>query len=75
MVNAFGESVGYLSGNLQMVKKVVASKGQYKDYTNEIRQRYELGFTSFRQHTNSDGTFVTPFVLMMERYMYWTVKL
>ena len=37
-----------VSGNLQMVKKVVVSKDQYKDYIGEIRQSYELGFTPFR---------------------------
>ena len=41
-----------------MVKKVIVSKGQYKDY--EIRQSYELGFTPFGLHTNTDGAFVTP---------------
>ena len=61
MVNVFGESVG--NGGpvyLQVVKKVVATKGQYKDYVNEIWQSYELGFPSYRLHTNADGTFVTP---------------
>ena len=58
MVNVFGESVG--SGNLQMMEKVVVSKGQYKDFIGEIRQSYKLGFTHLRLHTNSDGTFVTP---------------
>ena len=60
MVNVFGDSVGSGSGNIQMVRKVVASKGKYKDYTNEIQQSYELGFTPFRLHTNTVGTFVTP---------------
>ena len=60
MVNVFGESVGSGPGNLQMVKKVVATKGKYKDYTNEMRQSYELGFTLYRLHTNSVGTYVTP---------------
>ena len=59
MVNVFGESVGSGSGNLQMVKKVVVSKCRYKDYTYEIRQSYELGFTPFRLHTNTVGTYVT----------------
>ena len=57
-----------------MVKKVVVTKGKSKDYTNEIRQSYELGFTPYRLHTNPVGTYVTPpFVFMMERYMYWTM--
>ena len=43
-----------------MVKKVVVSKGKYKDYTNEIRQSYELGVTPFRLHTNTVRTSVTP---------------
>ena len=41
-----------------MVKKVVTTKGQYKDYANEIQQSYEL--PPYRLHTNEDGTFVTP---------------
>ena len=75
MVNVFGESVGNGPGNLQMAKKVVVSKGQYKDYTNEIQQSYELGFTPFRLDTNTDGTFVTPIRVMMEGYIYWTMSL
>ena len=58
MVNVFGKSVGGGSGNLQMVKKVAISKGKYKDYTNQIRQSYELGFTPFK--LNTVGTFVIP---------------
>ena len=46
--------------DLQVVKKVIATKGQYKDYANEIWQSYELGFTPYCLHTNEDGTFVTP---------------
>ena len=42
MVNVFGESVDGDSVDLQIVKKVVVTKGQYKDYVNEIRQSYEL---------------------------------
>ena len=34
--------------------------GQFGDYIAEIRQSYELGFTPYRLHTNSGGTFVTP---------------
>ena len=60
MVNVFGESVGNGPVDLQIVKKVVVTKGQYKDYVNEIRQSYELGFPPCRLHTNDDGTFVTP---------------
>ena len=61
MVNIFGESVG--SGgsvDLQMAKKVVVTKGQYKDYVNEIQQSYELGFTPYRLHTSGYDTYVTP---------------
>ena len=61
MVNVFGESVG--SGgsvDLQLVKKVVTTVDTFGDYIDEIRQSYELGFTPYRLHTNSDGTFVTP---------------
>ena len=51
MVNVFGDSVG---------KKVVVTKGKFKDYMDEIRQSYELGFTPYRLHTNVEGKFVTP---------------
>ena len=61
MVNIFGERVG--SGgsvDLQLVKKVVTTVSPFGDYIDEIRQSYKLGFTPYRLHTNSDGTFVTP---------------
>ena len=35
-----------------MVKKVVVTKGKCKNYWDEIRQSYELGFTPYRLHTN-----------------------
>ena len=57
MVNVFGESVGSGSVDLQLVKKVVATVGQYEDYTAEINL---LGFPPYRLHTKVDGTFVTP---------------
>ena len=61
MVNVFGESVGNGGPvDLQVVKKVFATRGQYKDHANEIRQSYVLGFPPYRLHTNEDGTFVTP---------------
>ena len=60
MVNVFGESVGSGSVDLQLVKKVVATVGQYEDYWAEINQSYELGFPPYKLHTNVDGTFVTP---------------
>ena len=60
MVNVFGESVGSGSVDLQLVKKVVVTKGQYKDYVNEMQQSYELGFPPYRLHTNGHGTFVIP---------------
>ena len=61
MVNVFGENVGNGGPvDLQVAKKVIVTKGQYKDYANEIRQSYELGFPPYRLHTNEDGTFVTP---------------
>ena len=59
MVNEFGDSIASAPGNL-LVKKVVLTKGKFKDYWNEIQQIYELGFTSYRLHKNADGTFVTP---------------
>ena len=60
MVNVFGDSVASGQGNLQMVKKVVVTKGKFNDYSDEIRQSYELGFTPYSLHTNVDGVFVTP---------------
>ena len=50
----FGDSIATGPGNLQMVKKIVVTKGKFKDYIDE------LGFTPYRLHTNVDGTFVTP---------------
>ena len=44
-------------GNLQMVKKVVVTEGNFKDYSDEIQ--HEHGFTPYRLHKNADGTFVT----------------
>ena len=54
------DSIASESGNLQVVKKVVVTEGKIKDYTDEIQQSYELGFTPYRLHKNVDGTFVTP---------------
>ena len=59
-VNVFGEIVGSGSVDPQLVKKVVATVGQYEEYTAEINQSYVLGFPPYRLHTNVDGTFVTP---------------
>ena len=71
MVNVLGESNGHV--NLQIVEKVAVRKCQYKDYANEIRQNYGLEFTPYRLYTNEDGTFLLPFVFMMEGYMYCTM--
>ena len=60
MVNVFGESVGSGSVDLQLVKTVVTTIGTFGDNIDEIRQSYELGFTPYKLHTNSNGTFVTP---------------
>ena len=60
MVNVFGESFGNDSVDLQLVKKVVTTVGQYVDYYAEINQSYVLGFPPYRLHTNVDGTFVIP---------------
>ena len=61
MVNVFGDSIASgPEGNLQMVKKVVTTVGRFGVYKDEIQQSYELGFTPYRLHTNSDGTFITP---------------
>ena len=59
-VDVFGESVGNDYVDLQLVKKVVATVGQYKDYVNGINQSYVLGFPPYRLHTSGHGTFVTP---------------
>ena len=61
MVNVFGERVeSGGSVDLHLVKKVVTTVGTFGDYIDEIRRSYELGFTSYRLHTNNTGTFVTP---------------
>ena len=60
MVDVFGDSVGNGPGNLQLVKNVVTTVGQFKGYYAEIQQSHVLGFPSYRLHTNVDGTFVTP---------------
>ena len=74
MVNIFGGSIASGPGNLQVVKKVVVTvHSRFGDYIDEIQQSYEPGFTPYRLHTNSNGTFVTPIVFTMERYMYWTM--
>ena len=36
------------------------TEGKFKDYTDEIKQSYLLGFAPNRLHKNTDGTFVTP---------------
>ena len=63
MVNVFGGIIASGPGNLQMVKKVVVTKGKFQDYIDEIQQSYEVGFTSYRLHTNVEGTFVTPILV------------
>ena len=60
MVNVFGGNIARRPGNLQVVKKVVVTVGNFKDHIDEIQQSYELGFTPYRLHKNADGTFVTP---------------
>ena len=60
MVNIFDDSVASGPGNLQMVKNVVVTKGKFKDYMDEIKQSYELGFTPYRLHKNQYGIYVTP---------------
>ena len=59
MVNVFGDSIVSVPGNLQVVKKVAVTEGKFKDYSDEILQSYELGFTPYRLHKNADGTFVS----------------
>ena len=59
MVNVFGHSIASGPGNLQVVKKVVVTKGAFKDYSDEIQQSYVLGFTPYRLHKNAGGTFIT----------------
>ena len=61
ILNVFGDSIeSGPEGNLQVAKEVITTVGRFGDYTAEIRQSYELGFTRYRLHTNSDGTIVTP---------------
>ena len=54
-----------------MVKKVVVTVGQFKDYIDEIQKSYELGFALCRLHKNVDGVFITP--IRVGGYMYWTL--
>ena len=56
----FGDSVASGSGNLKEMKKVVVTKGKFRDYWNEIPQCYEFGFTPYGLHKNANGRFVTP---------------
>ena len=58
MVNVFGDSITSGPGSLQVAKKVVTTVGQFKDYMDEIRPSYELGFTPYRLHTNVDREFL-----------------
>ena len=44
MVNVFGDNIASGPGNLQVVKKVVVTVGQFMDYIGEVQQSYELGF-------------------------------
>ena len=74
MDNIFGDSIANGPGNQQVVKKVVATEGTFKDYGDEIQQSYELGFTPYRLHKNTDGTFVTP-IRYYDAYMYWKMLL
>ena len=60
MVNVFGDSTASGPGDLQVMKKIVVTEGKFKDYINEIQQRYELRFAPYRLHKNEYGTFVTP---------------
>ena len=53
-------SVASGSGNVQMVNKVIVTKGKFKDYMDEIQQCHELGVTPYRQHKNQYGIYVTP---------------
>ena len=59
MVNLFGGSIASGPGNLQVVKKVIVTVGNSKDYIDEIQQRYMCGYSHYRLHKNADGTFVT----------------
>ena len=39
----------------------------FEDYTDEIQQSYELGFTPYRLHKRPDGVFVTSIRVYMGR--------
>ena len=75
MVNVFGGSFASGPGNLQVVKKIVVTVGKFKDYSDEIKQSYVLGFTRYRLQKNVDGTFVTPIRVYSGRCWYWTMLL
>ena len=67
MVNVFGDSVASGPGNLQMAKKVVVTKGTFKDHIDEIQQSFELGSIPYRLHTNPYATYITPIRVYDER--------
>ena len=60
MVNESGDRVASGLGNLQMVETRVVSKGNFNDYMDKIEQSYELGFTPFILHTNTDMVHLLP---------------
>ena len=69
IIHLFGDSVASGPGNLQMAKKVVVTKGKFKDYMDEIQQTYEIGFTDYTRINMA--YMLPPFVSMMRLYMYW----
>ena len=62
MVNIFGDSVGeegQFLGNLQVVRKLITTSGNYVDYLNEIQASLKLGFPAYRiAHHNNSPTLI-----------------
>lgn len=59
MVNKFGDCI--VEGeSYRTIQKVIVTSGKYLDYVTQIQESYRLGFTPFRLHTNTKGTWVTP---------------
>ena len=72
MVNVFGDGVASGPENLQMVKKVVVTKGKFKDYIDKIQQSYELDL-HITDYTRINMIYMLPPFVFIIRVMYWTM--
>ena len=62
MVNVFGSTgeEGSL-GNIQVLRKVIAIRGRYGDYLEEIQASHKLGYPAYRISPEGSPTFVFTF--------------